>query len=221
MTLWFVFALMTVAAVFAVLWPLSRSSARVGQRPRLTRLQGPARRDRSRCRSRADRVFRSRGGAHRDRRRLLAAVRPSAIGRQSRIEPRPAPRPRPSWRWWRCDRAWRSIRRSDRRALGDFPLASRARACCARYRAARQLVAQVEAHLEKPDRRPRLGGAGAGSGAARPLRRRGPRLSQFDHLQRRRPSATLRSRRSAARGGWRRDGGGQGRVRARRALERR
>src|SRR4051812_29888542 len=27
MTLWFVFALMTVAAIFAVLWPLSRSSA--------------------------------------------------------------------------------------------------------------------------------------------------------------------------------------------------
>ena len=26
MTLWFVFALMTVAAIFAVLWPLSRSS---------------------------------------------------------------------------------------------------------------------------------------------------------------------------------------------------
>ena len=27
MTLWFVFALMTVAAIFAVLWPLSRNSA--------------------------------------------------------------------------------------------------------------------------------------------------------------------------------------------------
>src|SRR4029450_6456487 len=27
MTLWFVFALMTVAAIFAVLWPLSRSSS--------------------------------------------------------------------------------------------------------------------------------------------------------------------------------------------------
>ena len=27
MTLWFVFALMTVAAIFAVLWPLSRSAS--------------------------------------------------------------------------------------------------------------------------------------------------------------------------------------------------
>ena len=31
MTLWFVFALMTVAAIFAVLWPLGRGSSASGR----------------------------------------------------------------------------------------------------------------------------------------------------------------------------------------------
>ena len=91
MTLWFVFALMTVAAIFAVLWPLSRGSCGAGRRQRGCGLQGSACRDRSRCRRRSDRRVRSRGRAGRNR--------PPPAGRRGRrarpagaVEPQPAPR---------------------------------------------------------------------------------------------------------------------------------
>ena len=116
MTLWFVFALMTAAAIFAVLWPSSRRPAARRER----RLQGSARRDRSRRRRRPDRRRRSRSRARRNQ------PPPAGRGGQSarsagRIEHQVAPRRRPCWRWSGC-RSWRlrSIFRSARRGSAIF-----------------------------------------------------------------------------------------------------
>ena len=66
MTLWFVFALMTAAAIFAVLWPLGRARPAAKRRQRGDRLQGSTCRDRSRPRRGPDRLLRSRGRAGRN-----------------------------------------------------------------------------------------------------------------------------------------------------------
>ena len=66
--------------------------------------------------------------------------------------------------------------------LGDFPAGARARTADANQ-PLDNLVAQVEAHLEKNPTDGRGWNVLAPVLAtARPLRRRGPRLSQFDYL---------------------------------------
>ena len=86
MTLWFVFALMTVAAIFAVLWPLGRGAAVESRRQRGDRLQGSTRRDRPRRRRGPDRRFRSGGRARRNRPPPAGGGgSASAIRRRSRI----------------------------------------------------------------------------------------------------------------------------------------
>ena len=197
MTLWFVFALMTAAAIFAVLWPLSRGSAR-RRWQRSSRLPGPACRNRPRRRRRPDRrpaeaeaarieiaagLWRPTDGEHEPPApRTVAAAR--RVGRR--------------WRWWGCrSPRWRSTSRSDRRSFADQPLAARSRAPDV-IRAARSSDrAGRGASGQKSDRRPRLGGAGAG------LLRLGRyddavrALPQCDHLRRRHRRAPGRSRRSA------------------------
>ncbi len=86
MTLWFVLALMTAAAAFAVLWPLGRR-ARAARGQRCRGLSRPARRDRSRSCRRPDRRAGGRGGADRG---VAAAARVQRM--RSRSRPRPATR---------------------------------------------------------------------------------------------------------------------------------
>ena len=120
MTLWFVFALMTAAAIFAVLWPLGRSVPAAKRRQRGHRLQGPAHRDRPRRCRRPDRLFRSRGRARRDQ--PPPAGRGGSSARSAgRVEHPVAPLGRPSSRWLDC-RSWRSLSifRSARRSLAIF-----------------------------------------------------------------------------------------------------
>ena len=148
MTLWFVFALMTAAAIFAVLWPLPRRRAAADgsevsvYRDQLEEID----RDRRR---RPDRRRRGRGRAGRDVAAAAGRCRRSA-GIRAAAEQRIAPVGAVS-RWsgcCRCGRRWRFISRSVRRTC-RCPLA----AAPARARLPAQplanLVAQVEAHLEK------------------------------------------------------------------------
>ena len=83
MMLWLVLALMTAAAIFAVLWPLARRDA-AARRQRRRGLSRPARRDRARPRRRPDRRARGRGRA---RRGVAAAARG---GRRRRRRRRPS-----------------------------------------------------------------------------------------------------------------------------------
>ena len=150
MTLWFVFALMTAAAIFAVLWPLGRGASATGRRQRGRGLPGPARRDRSRCRCRPDRRAGGRGRAGRDRRAGCSRPRTRERDVPARVEPRSAPRGRDRGAGRDCrSRRRRSISRSVRRSLPDLPLASRARHGRPPTKPLDNLVAQVEAHLEK------------------------------------------------------------------------
>ena len=183
MTLWFVFALMTAAAIFAVLWPLEPQLGAAGRRQRGRRLQGSTRRDRSRCRGRADR----RCPKRKPRASKSAAAcwpRPTASSDlPAPLEPRPAPRRRPSSRWSALPVAAVAFYLplgSPR--LADFPLAARTRTADANQPLDNHGGAGRSASGKKSDRWPRLERAGAGAGAARPLRRCGPRLSQFHHL---------------------------------------
>jgi cytochrome c-type biogenesis protein CcmH len=146
MTLWFVFALMTVAAIFAVLWPLSRSKAKAGGSDAVVYKDQLAEIDRDVA---AGQIGASEAEAARIEisRRLLAAV--------DREHDLPA-------------RSDLKLRRSSAilalvglpiaavafylplgsPQLGDFPLAARTRAADANQ-PLENLVAQVEAHLEK------------------------------------------------------------------------
>ena len=122
MTLWFVFALMTAAAIFAVLWPLSRGSRPQTERQRGHRLQGSARRGRTRRRRGPDRRPRSGSRAGRDQPPAAGGggrpARPAGRGRTQVCAAR-----RRSSRWWDCrSRRWRSICRWDRRSLAIFRL---------------------------------------------------------------------------------------------------
>jgi cytochrome c-type biogenesis protein CcmH len=147
MTLWFVFALMTVAAIFAVLWPLSRSAAsKAGGSEAVVYKDQLAEIDRDVA---AGQIGASEAQAARIEisRRLLAAVDGErALPARSNLK----------------------LRRSSAilalvglpiaaiafylplgsPQLGDFPLAARTRAADANQ-PLENLVAQVEAHLEK------------------------------------------------------------------------
>ena len=103
MILWIIFALMTAAAILAVLWPLGRKSAAAPRRQRPCGLSGSIGGDRPRSQRRPDRPGRSRSGA---RRSLAAAVgrgRRAGDGRLSRQRMRrnrcAAAAPRRSRRW--------------------------------------------------------------------------------------------------------------------------
>ncbi|HEX7882231.1 MAG TPA: c-type cytochrome biogenesis protein CcmI [Afipia sp.] len=147
MTLWFVFALMTAAAVFAVLWPLGRgnASAREGSETVVYKDQlAEVQRDAAAgligsVEAEAARVEISR--------RLLAAS-DAAAGASS-----------PSSLWFRRSVALIALTGLPLVAvglyatfgspsLGDFPLAERSRAAVATS-SMDKLVAQVETHLEK------------------------------------------------------------------------
>ena len=169
------------AAIFAVLlaaWAAAHCAQAGGSEA--VGLQGSACRDRSRCRRWPDRRLGGRGRARRDR-------PPAAGGRGSAsatcpcaVEHGVAPRSRRSWRWWACRVAavpfYLPLGSPWLRLIFRWP---RARARRDANQPLENLVAQVEAHLEKnPTDAPRLERAGAGAGAARPLRRRGPGLSQ-------------------------------------------
>ena len=172
MTLWFVLALMTAAAMFAVLWPLARRDrgARAGSdlavyRDQLEEID----RDRAAGRigdgeAEAAQVEVSRrlhcgrrcgggqGGEHAPR---VAADAPAASGRH-RGSGRAAAR-----------RAACIYLALGSPALPDQPLA----AARSPDQSIESLVAQVEAHLERQSGRwPRLGGDRAGLYAARPFR---------------------------------------------------
>ena len=148
MTLWFVFALMTAAAIFAVLWPLGRGtrpqndgSETVVYKDQLAEIDrdvaaGLIGRFRSGRRARRDQPPPAgRGGS-------VSASRPSH--RTSGCAVR-----RPSWPWLDFPIvavAFYLPLGSPR--LGDFPLAQRTRAPDV-TQPLDNLVAQVEAHLEK------------------------------------------------------------------------
>ena len=183
MTLWFVFALMTVAAIFAVLWPLSRRG-----RPQLEGSEATVYKDQLAEIDRdvaAGLIGPSEAEAARVEisRRLLAAAAaderapPAASNLRLR---RTAAIARPGRAAGRG--AWPSIFRWARRASAIF----RWRNACARRMPTQpldNLVAQVEAHLEKnpTDGRgwnvlaPVLAKFGRYDEAV-------ARLSQFDHL---------------------------------------
>ena len=148
MTLWFVFALMTVAAIFAVLWPLSRRApVRAGGSEANVYKDQLAEIDRDVA---AGLIGPSEADAARIEigRRLLTAVDHRArCRRRSRISACAA-RPR-FWRWSGC-RSWRP--RSTLRLARRSSAISRWRArntVASANQPLDNLVAQVEAHLEK------------------------------------------------------------------------
>ena len=221
MTLWFVFALMTVAAIFAVLWPLSRSSApKAGGNEATVYRDQLAEIDRDAA---AGLIGVSEAEAARVEisRRLLAAV--------------DAERDLPA-------RSNLGLRRASAvlalvalpvaavtfylslgtPQLGDFPLASRTRTADANQ-PLDNMVAQVEAHLEKnpTDGRgwtvlaPVLARLGRYDDAVRAYRN--SITYAGDSAERRADLGEVACRR-CGRGS---DGGGQGRVRARGRAERR
>ncbi len=217
MTLWFVFALMTVAAIFAVLLPLGRSGRAQNQgsevavyKDQLAEIE----RDLA-----AGLIAAPEAEAARveiSRRLLAAAGERACIGAD--IEPQMAPRGgcagacRPAAR---CDRRLHAARLAQ--APGLSPGAARARGRVRHGAVARESRrAGRAASGKESDRRARLERARAGAGAARPLRRCGARLSQLAHLQWRELGAPGRSRRGD-RGCRRRRGDrrGQDRIRAR------
>ena len=147
MTLWFVFALMTVAAIFAVLWPLSRSSApRAGGSEAVVYQDQLAEIDRDVA---AGLIGRSEAEAARVEigRRLLAAVdgdrafvaQPNLTLRRSSTALALVGLPVAAVAFYL------SVGSPQ---LGDTPLAARSRAVDANQ-PLDNLVAQVEAHLEK------------------------------------------------------------------------
>ena len=185
MMLWFVLALMTAAAIFAVLWPLARRTPLRG-RQRRRGLSRPARRDRARPGRRADR--RARGGG-RPRRSIAAADRGGGRGCAGA---------------GRDGAALAPPRRRARRlvllplgaaglylVLGSPDLPGQPQAAAARCAAEQRSIAELVgagrgASGAEPGGRPRLGGARAGLSAARPLRRRGEGAAQCAAPARRR-----------------------------------
>ena len=140
-----------------------------GRRQRGGGLQGSARRDRSRCRRGPDRRVRGRGRACRNR--------PPPAGRRGRrarpagaVEPWSAPRFRDRGAGGLADRGGDVLPRARIAAARRFS-AGLAHPRRGRQPAARQHGgAGRGASGKKSDRRPRLDRAGAGAGAARPLR---------------------------------------------------
>ena len=218
MTLWFVLALMTAAAIFAVLWPLARrrSALRSGSDVAVYRDQlDEIERDQAAGRigeseAAAARRSRSRAGCSprpmpRRRRRAAPAAATAAAPTRDRGRGAGAAAAR-------C--ALRSISRSARRTLPGQPLASRQTGGAAVDRAA--MVAQVEAHLAKNPNE------GRGWEVIAPIYLR---LGRFDDavkarrnalaLTWRQRRAPCRPRRGADRGGERRGDGGGARRRSR------
>ena len=174
MTLWFVFALMTVAAIFAVLWPLGR-----GGRPHSDGSEAAVYKDQLAEIDRdlaAGLIGSSEAEAARVEigRRLLAAA-------DNQRDP-------PAVSSVRLRRAAAVIALVGLPVvavalylplgspqLGDFPLAERIRAPDRQPAARKSGGAGRGASGEKSDRWPRLERAGAGAGEARPLRRCGRR----------------------------------------------
>ena len=147
MTLWFVFALMTVAAIFAVLWPLGRgASASAGGSEAAVYKDQLAEIERDVA---AGLIGDPKAEAARVEigRRLLAAAdrraRPAGA-----VEPRPAPRFRVVALVGLPVAAVMFYLALGSPRLGDFPLASRARTADVNQ-PLENMVAQVEAHLEK------------------------------------------------------------------------
>ena len=182
MTLWFVFALMTVAAIFAVLWPLSRARPAASEGSEATVYKDQlAEIDRDVA---AGLIGASEAEAARVEisRRLLAAAAADerAPPTASNVRLRRAAAIVALVGLPIVSVAFYLPLGSPR--LGDFPLAERARAPDA-SQPLDNLVAQVEAHLEKNPT------DGRGWNVLAPVlarlgryRRCGARLSQFDHL---------------------------------------
>ena len=150
MTLWFVLALMTAAAIFAVLWPLARRVRTAARRQRHRGLSRPARRDRARPRRRPDRRGGSRGRA---RRGFAPAAGRRRCGRQGAIV---AFRPNRLRRVLRLWSRWSLLPVFAGGLLSDTRLAESAGRAVAERRDApgaapsiESMVAQVEAHLER------------------------------------------------------------------------
>ena len=147
MNLWFVFALMTVAAVFAVLWPLGRRTApQAGgseasvYRDQLTEI------DRDLAGGLIGATEAEAARVEISRRLLATSDRPRDPAAKPDARLRRSPPSSRCWgfRWQRL--AFYLSLGSPQ--LGDFPLAARARAPDA-AQPLDNLVAQVEAHLEK------------------------------------------------------------------------
>jgi cytochrome c-type biogenesis protein CcmH len=191
MTLWFGVALMTAAAVWAVLWPLARRATRLALGQRRRGLSRPARGDRTRPCS---------GLIGRTRRRA----------RRSRFRAGSSPRPTRKQQRRRCGSAtWRRravavaalillpARRTQRATLAlgspslpDQPLATRSAGTRGNPSLDDTLIAQVEDHLSRhPEDGAWLGSHRASLSATRALRRCGQGAAQC-------PQAQLRHRRA-------------------------
>ena len=219
MTLWFVFALMTAAAIFAVLWPLGRwRHLRTGGSEAAVYRDQLAEIDRDVA---AGLIGASEAEAARVEisRRLLAARIISANRR--RVEHQVAPRRRGLTLVGLPLVAVALYLPLGSPQLGDFPLASRTRAPAANQ-PLDNLVAQVEQHLEKNPT------DGRGWNVLAPVL---VTLGRYDDAVRAyRNSITYSgdsaARRAdlgealAARGRWRRHGRGQGRIRTRARAQR-
>ena len=197
MTLWFVFALMTVAAIFAVLLPLGRSGRAQNQGSEVAVYKDQlAEIDRDLAggliaapEAEAARVEVSR--------RLLAAAGSEPVT-APKSQPQMAPRGgragacRPAAG---CDRRLHAARLAQASGLS-------AGAAGARIRVRHGAVARESGRAgratsgKESDRRARLERDRARAGAAWSLRRCGARLSQLAHLQWRERGAPVRSRRS-------------------------
>ena len=225
MTLWFVFAMMTAAAIFAVLWPLGRGSRAAARGQRGRRLQGSARRSRSRRRGRADRRRRkptppgSRSAAG-----CCAAAdaeRRAPAASQHRV----APRASRCSRWSGC----RSLAVAFYLPLGSPRLRRLSAGRSAAARRARRSRSTTWWRRSRRIWRRTRPMAAAGPCWRRCWRRLGrfddavARLSQFDHLRTATaPSAApISAKRWPMRGGRRDHRRGQGRIRTRGGAERR
>ena len=146
MTLWFVFALMTVAAIFAVLWPLSRGTAsKAGGSEAVVYKDQLAEIDRDVA---AGQIGVSEAEAARveiSRRLLAAADSERDLPAQSNPGLR---RSSAVLAWWVCRRGGCALPLARIAATRRFPACRRTRAADANQ-PLENLVAQVEAHLEK------------------------------------------------------------------------
>ena len=228
MMLWLILALMTIAALGAVVWPLVRArgmaaagSDLVVYRDQLEEIE----RDRTERRIGADEAEAARVEVSR---RLLAAASAEmrkAGGRRSRARRRfavvaAAGDHDPAARRSRCTALLGSPELPGQPLAARTPNSPRMRSTASPIG---QLLARVEAHLAgESERRARLGSGGAGLHEARALRRRGEGAAAGDHAARRDRRPRRRSRRGDHRRRERRDQRrGEGRVRPRRQARRR
>ena len=183
MSLWFLLALMTAAAVFAVLWPLGRAPRlRAGGESAIYKDQlAEVERDRtagliSAADAEAAKIEISR--------RLLASARSEhGAPAAAHLKVRRAVAVFALLGLPLMSGALYLAYGSP--TLGGFPLAARPVVPPAHGVAGNARCPGRSASGEKSEGRPRLGGSGARAAQARPLGRRGSRLPQFGRIQRR------------------------------------